>query len=806
MKPIARSGGRSSVAAAAYRAGERLTNARDGLVHDFRHKKEVMHAEIVLPEGVDASWAKNRNDLWNAAELAEKRSDARTAREFEVALPHELDSEQRLELTRSFSQYLADRYGAAVDFAIHAPQDASDIRNHHAHILMTTRTVGADGLGDKTLIERSNRRLLAEGSPTSHLQLRDIRRSWEQISNRALALAGHDIRIDHRSHQDRGLEISPTEHMGVHATQLDRQGLAVSRSRLDPDAARYNAQVIQAKPEQVLTLITDEKSVFDRHDIARTLHRYIDDIEAFQGAFAKVMTSGALVELQKAGPDGSLARYSTKAMIKTERGMVDDAQALADRSDHQTSPRHVQAAMDRQDAALQKSAGASLSDEQRQAIRHITGPERAAAIVGLAGAGKSTMLYAARDAWEAQGYRVHGAALAGKAAEGLEESSGISSRTLASYEMSWKNGRNMIGRDDVFVIDEAGMVGSKQLARFVGEVRNQGGKIVLVGDPEQLQPINAGAGFRAIAKQIGCAELSDIRRQQDGWQRQASQDFAQGRTEHALKAYADRGAVQFSPDRQQAINVLVSGYMADRNARGDQASRIALAHRRDDVQAINDSIREARKRQGALTEERSYQTANGERSFAVGDRILFTENNRDLGVKNGLLGTMTEAHDGRVQVRLDDKTGAGQGRAVAISMADYAGLDHGYAITIHRSQGSTVSRSFVLASDSMDRNIAYVAATRHRHQMRLYAPRDECKDLPALATRLGRDRSKETTLDYDPPKERGSAWTDAFRRAVAGNADGQARGTPGLAERAERIRARMQARATRRDRDRGFER
>src|SRR5690606_30214004 len=162
--------------------------------------------------------------LWNAAETAEPRKDARVAREFEIALPHELDAEQRLELTREFARELANRYGAAVDIAIHEPHGtvgvssgaggagSGDIRNHHAHLLMTTRMVNAEGLGEKTHIERENKWLLSNGLPTSHMQLRDIRQNWELGANRHLEKAGLDVPIDHRSHSERGLELEPTEH------------------------------------------------------------------------------------------------------------------------------------------------------------------------------------------------------------------------------------------------------------------------------------------------------------------------------------------------------------------------------------------------------------------------------------------------------------------------------------------------------------------------------------------------------------------------------------------------------------------
>ena len=217
MKPVSRASGRSAVASMAYRAGEKLTNERDGITHDYTAKQGVEHAEIVLPEGVNAEWAKDRSDLWNAAEASEKRRDARVAREIEVALPHELSAEQRLELTREFAQGLADRYGVAVDFAIHSPHGHTDIRNHHAHIMMTTRKLGPGGLGDKSELELENKRLVALGLPTSHEQLRDIRIGWEERTNEHLARAGLEMRIDHRSHQERGLEIEPTQHVGVHA-------------------------------------------------------------------------------------------------------------------------------------------------------------------------------------------------------------------------------------------------------------------------------------------------------------------------------------------------------------------------------------------------------------------------------------------------------------------------------------------------------------------------------------------------------------------------------------------------------------
>lgn len=769
MSVVARSSGRSAVAAAAYRAGERLENQRDGLVHDYTGRIGIGPSGIVLPQGVEAAWVKDRSALWNAAEAAEKRVDARVAREFVVALPHEMPGEARLALTRAFAQDLADRTGAAVDFAIHKPHSRGDERNHHAHLLMTTRMVGVGGLGAKTPLELANKQLMPRGLPTTQAQLVAIRQAWEGLANAHLARGGLDLTIDHRSHAERGLTLAPTQHVGVAATSVQRRGDTIERKRLDPADAAHNAAVIAKRPQEVLDLVTGEKSVFDARDIARALHRALDDdAAAFQNAFAMVMASPALVVLQPESTDPltgevSAARYTTHEMLALETGMAQAAGRMQVSYRHPVEKGHVADAIAAQDAEIRASTGnvsAGLSPEQREAVQHVTGPERIAAVVGFAGAGKSTMLAAARVAWEAQGYRVHGAALAGKAAEGLEESSGIVSRTLASWDLGWRNERGLLGSGDVLVIDEAGMVGSRQLARFVAEAEARGAKLVLVGDHEQLQAIGAGAPFRAIAEAIGHAELSDIRRQREPWQRAASVAFASHRTTEGLQAYQKAGAIEIAPDRAHAEATIVRDYLADRERR-PTGSRVVLAHRRADVRALNDGIRAALQKRGALAQgeeagERPFATNDGERRFAPGDRLVFLENDRALGVKNGMLGTVEAVSTGRIVVRLD----GAEERRVEVATDAYQALDHGYATTIHKSQGATVDRAFVLASTTMDRHLTYVAMTRHRDAARLYVdgsefglsgPTEAGATLPArFVSRLSRAGTKETTLDYAP--------------------------------------------------------
>jgi hypothetical protein len=389
------------------------------------------------------------------------------------------------------------------------------------------------------------------------------------------------------------------------------------------------------------------------------------------------------------------------------------------------------------------------------------------------------MLAAAREAWEAEGYTVHGAALSGKAAEGLEESSGIQSRTLASWDLGWQNDRGTLNRGDVFVIDEAGMVGSRQLARFVTEAEARGAKIVLVGDHEQLQAIGAGAPFRAITEEIGHTELSEIRRQRVAWQREASVQFATHRTAEGLAAYHEHGNISFAETGEDARGQIVRDYLADREQR-PEGTRVAMAHRRADVRAINDEIRTALQERGELARGEdagalAFQTNNGKRDFAPGDRIVFLENNRDLGVKNGMLGTVEHVEAGRIVAQLDGRSGD----SVSVPMGDYQAIDHGYATTIHKNQGATVDRSYVLASGTMDRHLTYVAMTRHRDGAQLYAGQDEFTNVgqTLAAGRLvehgaapyehqsGKSDSYFVTLENDKGEQR-TLWGGDLERAM----------------------------------------
>ncbi len=225
MKTFGRINGSSAPGAAAYRAGERIKDERTGKTYDHSSRQDVMHKEIVLPSklaDLDMSWAQDRASLWNAAEAAETRRNARIAREFLVALPVELPAQHRLALVREFSRDLAERYGFAVDVAIHAPR--TDPRNHHAHLLATTREINSSGFGEKTTLELHDARRSEHGLAPFYCEVIALRERWANVTNAALHAARIDARVDHRSLQTQGIDREPRPQLPRAIYEMERRG------------------------------------------------------------------------------------------------------------------------------------------------------------------------------------------------------------------------------------------------------------------------------------------------------------------------------------------------------------------------------------------------------------------------------------------------------------------------------------------------------------------------------------------------------------------------------------------------------
>ncbi len=745
-KVIGRSQGRSAVAAAAYRAAERLRDEKLGREHDYTAKTGVVHSEVFLPGGAPERW-QDRGTLWNEVEAGERRKDAQLARDIEISLPRELGKAEAIRLAQDFVREQFVARGMVADLNVHWAQAGDGEVQPHAHVMLTLREVtpGREGYSEeagfgKKAVAWNERALLCAW-----------RERWAGLANERLCELGHDIRIDHRSYREQGIELEPQHKIGPAGARREDRGEEAERAAEHRAIAQHNGERLLEEPEIALKALTHQHSTFTRRDLARFVDRHTDGREQFAAVLARIEAASELVRV---GTDErGRERLTTRAMLETEHRLERAGAEIAGAERHRVSP----AAGERALRAAERE-GLVLGEEQRDAFRHITSGPDLALVVGYAGTGKSALLGVARTAWEQEGYRVRGLALSGIAAQGLERGSGIASRTIASLEYAWAQDRDRLGGRDVLVVDEAGMVGSRQLARLFSQAQEAGAKVVLIGDPEQLQAIEAGAAFRALFERHGAAEITEVRRQREDWQREATRELATGRTGEALERYEAAGMCKEAGTRSEACTALISGWEAAREAHPEE-SQIILAYTRADVGELNRLARERMREAGVLRgADRVVETERGERAFAEGDRILFLRNERGLGgrdgdgvaVKNGTLGTVLAVGEGgeRLSVRLD---GAGPEweRTVTFDTRDYAHIEHGYAATIHKAQGITVDRAHVLATPHLDRHAAYVGLTRHREGVGLHYAREDFPDRERLAHTLGRERAKDTTLDYE---------------------------------------------------------
>ncbi|MDI1366149.1 MAG: Ti-type conjugative transfer relaxase TraA [bacterium] len=726
VKVISRATGASAVASAAYRSASRLHDERLDRDQDFTGKSGVVHSEVMLPDGAPDHLT-DRATLWNAVEAGEKRKDAQLSREVEFAIPREMDQSQGIALARDFVQReMVDR-GMVADLNVHWDIGPDGLAKPHAHVMLSMREIGEDGFGAK--VRDWNRTELVE----------HWREAWADHVNERLAQLDIDARIDHRSLDAQGIDLEPQHKIGPAAGRRAGEGLEADRLDEHHEIARANGERIIADPRIALDAITKQQATFTHRDLAMFLHRHSDGKEQFDRAMSAVQASPDLVAL---GQDGrGQDRFTSREMIAVEDRLHRASALMAERRAHRVSELDQRRAL-----AHAAQRGLVLSGEQKAAFEHVTATRDLGVVVGYAGTGKSALLGVAREAWEASGYQVRGLALSGIAAESLEGGSGIASRTIASLEHQWAQGRELLDARDVLVIDEAGMIGSRQMERLLSAAEKAGAKVALVGDPEQLQAIEAGAAFRSIAERHSHVEITQVRRQQEAWQRDATRQLATGRTGEALASYEARGMVHAAETRDQAREALVERWDLDRVAEPGK-SRIILTHTNDEVRDLNLTARDRLRQAGALGEDVTVKAERGERQFAAGDRLMFLKNDRGLGVKNGMLGEIEQVSPSQMTVRLD------AGRSVAFDLKDYAQVDHGYAATIHKSQGVTVDRTHVLATPGMDRHGAYVALSRHRDSVQVHYGRDEFGDLGKLTRVLSRERAKDMASDYDRAKD-----------------------------------------------------
>jgi hypothetical protein len=341
VKTIKRSAGRTATAAAAYRAGERIECQREGRLHDYTRKQGIEETFIITPKKAPP-WAQDRAALWNAAEDSETRRNSVTAREWELALPSEISAEDRSQITREFAQELVDRYGVAVDVAIHAPHREGDQRNHHAHVLTSTRRLEPEGFTDKTRV--------LDAAKTGGAEIDQMRGVWAELQNRALERAGREQgldadeieRVDHRSLEkqreaalDQGdklkadeLDRDPELKLGPAANSMERrEKAAAERGGRDYVPVTERGAVVHAARQARMAF----QEMRERLDVARETYGLAR--EAGQGRVSAGLAALRMAAGKDRVPQGSeQIRERLERIVERDRdGLEIDAEPSADK-------------------------------------------------------------------------------------------------------------------------------------------------------------------------------------------------------------------------------------------------------------------------------------------------------------------------------------------------------------------------------------------------------------------------------------------------------------------------------------------
>ncbi len=439
------------------------------------------------------------------------------------------------------------------------------------------------------------------------------------------------------------------------------------------------------------------------------------------------------------------ALYSTPDMLRAEVRLL-EAAGGADPGGG------LVATNDATEAAI--AARPTLGVDQASAVRHLcSGEGRVRLMEARAGTGKTFALEAVREAYECSGARVIGVAWQGQAADVLQRDAGIPSQTAALLlDRIARGDPGEIPVGAVIVCDEASMMPTRALERLTVEAARRRARLILVGDRAQLPAIDAAGGFAALADRLGAAELLENRRQRTALQRQVAEQLAAGRASEALAVLVEHGRLNGFDDARDARASLIEAWAE--TSLFDPASGLILAHDRHEVATLNQMARATLDEAGLLGPSRI--VASG-RDWATGDRLVCRRNDYRLGVRNGTRGTVLEVDTAQRElvVRPDD------GATLRLPEQYLGDVHHGYALTGHVSQGTTVERTYLLATPERGgREWAYVAASRQRVELMLFAVHHDAEQLEAaLARSWGRSDAKWLALDLAHADHREAAMT-----------------------------------------------
>jgi len=765
---VSRSTGRSSVQSAAYICGEKLHEDRRDKNADYSNRnKDVALVKTLAPEHSKYKDLSVWNEIENFEDsYAEKyfktdetrekyKSCAQTAQTIVLALPNEFSIEISEELLDNFIFERFISRGLIVTYAIHNAEE-----NLHAHLQISRRAIGEDG----EFVGRKDREICTKSA------LLETRELFANLTNEFLEREGFSERVTAKSFEDLGINLEATKHRGYYADQL---GTDSRIAQENIEIRKENEERLLSDPSIIINLLNEKKAVFTQKDVLKEIADRVFDEKNISVIFEMVVEESIHVGENVNGE----FLYTGEKYQQLESDVLSKFDIL--------SSQMAKATCSDETVSSILSKYGYLSEEQKSAVIGLTKYNNFGILLGKAGAGKTTTMKAISEIYGQSGSRVIGMSLSAVASENLGKDAEIESATIASWSHRWRTYEtakekflsfNSVVTDgvlkqldwyndlqryeqyqlksgDTIIVDEAGMVGTKEWKVILDAAERFNAKIIAVGDDNQFKPISAGNCFRYFVNQNeNVLELSKIRRQKEPWMREASVELSKLNVGTALERYEHY-------EKIHAIdNAEISKRIAERYLEIDKITGVGDAHVRFETSAvlcstnaecaiINNEIRSLKKERGEIGKTVCSIQATSDnrqscRDFSENDKIMFLENNKGLDVKNGQYGSVKSFNDGILSIQTESGI-------KNIDIEEYSKIDHAYAITLNKSQGKTYDNTILLASKLMDAKAAYVGLTRHRDNVDIYYSKSVFGSFKDLVNSASKYSHKDSLVDYE---------------------------------------------------------
>ena len=752
---LSRSHGRRATQFSAYISNTKVFDCVNGKTDDYTNKDDCVYTDILLPTSAyngninkDNHPFNSREALWNAIETKEnthnRKASAQLAVTFEIALPKELSLDKNKILLNQFiKENYIDKYNLVAEVAIHDKGDG----NPHGHVMLGLRELNGVEFNDKK--RRDILPPVREVNGKLIINVDGLNKKYVAFQNRFFREHSIDLVVD----QDRIVPIVHMRRSRLDGTFLD-QDIA-----LNSNIEKQNIDKVSSDHNIIIDTLASRQTTFNRGDIESLVYKCtMSDPQSYDTVLSKVLESNKLMVLGYS--TAGRMTYTTQENYNNDLDLVKIATNLDGKHSFSINDKLINK------VGYEKG----LFEEQVGAVRHITQSGDIACLVGFAGTGKTYTMSALNEVYKKAGVQVSGVSVSGKAVQGLSSEAGIKSKTIASLLSSYEKGyeHNLPPKKSILVIDEAGMVGVDDMLSLIRMAKERDLKLVLAGDPRQLEAISKGNPFKAILERIGFFEMKDIQRQVDILDQIATRNLGLGDTGKAIDYYHDKGSIHIQNTEDNAKDIVAKySSLLDQSYYNEKLKAdikyqvkdtLMMAYTRKDVEILNSKARNVLLERGLLSEGVEFQINLGKdnkkkaeyhtKRFGVGERIVFLKpKTLSVGrVENGLFGEV-KAIDGNILTVITDENNP---RELKIDLKEYNTLDHGYAVTVHKSQGASVQNTLgYISNTNWDSHLTYVAMSRHKRNMELYVDSGAYKDLDSLKRGLSSKSKKESNvLDF----------------------------------------------------------